>query len=460
MAASYSLKLLKERSELDRTILTQITSAIQNQLHPAAFVSLTHAVALMLACSEGCPAMEGGIIARSCLNYLDLIHRQILASGNGQASLSSWVQLPFLLCVLSLGRASDEPPSHKLIRLTAAMRILAESPARSEEYINSFLLIGITEVISHPEFYLIEDSFARTYPIPVQDLGDITHKAKLWAVKDVYQVAQTDSPALSIHLFILSVASRADQSQLGQLGFLSRFRLLRLSRGLLRQLKKTGLISRLLSGSNSSSHSQRRRPRRDLDGYLSGIQLWTFYALLGNLPSTAYTREQGELLEILQVSFQSASRVGRSKSRERPSIETRRQTLEGWILKSCVEFADQVGPLAIYSYRIVECILEAHQHLYQSLYKELSDRINQELRNVPQRLRGLSSFTPANVWVRTTPSDPRPSHVELTVVPPLQTPPKRRADISSAPRLERMSTMRDVSVVFKSTKPRLTNLWS
>ncbi|CAE6474653.1 unnamed protein product [Rhizoctonia solani] len=442
MAASYSLRLLKEPSGLNRAILGQITSAIQNELHPAALVSLSHAVALMSACSERCPPKEGRIIAHSCLEHLNSIHEAILTpdthSAQLESSLAAWVQLPSLLCVLALGRTQDEPLAHKSIRVAGVLRILGESASMEEDYIKSFLLVGLTEVKSKPDFYFVEDSFARTYQIVAME-SDIPQETKLRAVKDVYQVAQTDHPALSTYLFILHFACRAEQSQLGQLGFLSRFRFLRISSGLTRQMSKTGLIQLLIKFGDNW--------RPGTYGYLAKIQLWLFYALLGDLPSKDYTREQLDLSVILEPRPKKriiVRSLGDSESGETTPPVPRRPRLEAQILGTCIEFGSQAGPLAIYSYRVVECILQTSQYVNDRDYDDLRARIHDELIHVPQRLRGLDSFTPAHIWARVTASDLlRPSHVEVTMAPPLQAQPRSPAGASHAPRSAYRPIIRD-----------------
>ncbi|KAF8755196.1 hypothetical protein RHS01_05397 [Rhizoctonia solani] len=460
LAASYSLRLLKEPGEMGRAILGEITGVFGNQLHPAALVSLTHAVALMLACSEGCPSQEGGIIAQSCLSHLSSIHRKITSPCGLQTSLSSWVQLPSLLCVLALSRIKDEPLSHKYIRVTGVMRILAESTMWSEEYIDSLLLIGGTEVMSNPEFYFIEDAYAQTYHIPVQDSGNMSHELKLRAIKDVYQVAQTDYPALSIYLFMLWVACQAEQSQLDQLGLLSRCRFLRLSRALIRQLRRTGLIHRLISSSSSFSSGRTRIPYAH--EYLSGIQLWIFYALLGELPSTKYSKEQGDLYNLLDDNIDSTNSSKTSENIEILPMETKRQRLATRILETCNEFSNLAGPLAIYSYRVVEFILQTGQYSNHRKHNHLKDRIQTELIEVPARLRGLASFTPVDVWAPAALDEgPRPSHLEMTITPSHEADSRKAIRASTAPFSEHIPTIRDVSIAFdpRSEDTRLIGLW-
>ncbi|KAH7325370.1 hypothetical protein B0J17DRAFT_620833 [Rhizoctonia solani] len=419
-AAVHSLKLLKGQGQLDQTILRQIVSTIQHQLHIAALVSLVNATAIISAAADSYPQSDAQTIARSCMRLVmvDGLRGSSRLRNESSKSPSILVKLPALLCLLGLGRPQKEPFPNRITRLRNVMRVLWERSTDTNVIdSNSFISAAVEEVLSKPGFYSLDVSYAKSHEnqFPIIPMN---RPSALEAIKSIYLISHVEDPALPNYLYIVHYMCEAQAGELRELSSLiSRFCFPQLSRELIRQIAKYDLVSRLrnTTAPARSSIITILQPQDRTSEYFAMTQLWLLYALLGDSDPSEYTSKQRELSGLLEQNRGSRNHTHNDE----------RQRLGTEILDYCRNILERSETLEIYFYRIAECIFQTGQHKHR--YHDLQNRIDSEPRDAASTLRGLSSFAPRGAWKNINIIEPtRRPHVNIPIVldPPRQNDPK------------------------------------
>ncbi|KAH7314001.1 hypothetical protein B0J17DRAFT_351844 [Rhizoctonia solani] len=407
------LRLVKNPTDAGPLPLPQVVRLLQDHLsdtkplHPAALLSLVNAVAMLASCAPSNGASNPAHI------IIQLIHSVLSTPPTNRSTLFEMSGI-LAACALSQGRSNLSPELDQLNRLARteqSLRALADymQGKKSSEIV---FWSGVLELSSHPDAYGLDASSESEWlpstpeisPRETTETSIIEHLHqhatvafsdtvdKLFSTPEIdtdlleqyaeniyraYSVAQIQTAPTQVYVFLLECLSHGNvQDELPQkcTHIFSQLSFPRLSLELVRWIGDREIIPKLRDG-------VKRWP--DEVKFTAACHLWLLFTLYLDTPDPLPILQEQMLAELEKYKPVKGDREELEKIRR--SLGKKIQDIWRWPHRNRL-VVDEFG---VFAYRFMECLLEQQQ-------RPKSDprwkQINKGLTDVPQELRGLSSF--------------------------------------------------------------------
>ncbi|CAE6446612.1 unnamed protein product [Rhizoctonia solani] len=411
-AASQGLQRLKSQSAADDTIAAIVQLFQQHlsgvhELHSAALVSLVNAAILLTVCS---PCDTDTVpLASICMQLFD--------KNKYWLNIEPKYGITLAMCALLQNKHADRGPFAGQAGtrwIHSALHTLLESRTTGKEDPGKLAWFAAVEVLSNPEAYGIQFSHTpKLRHLLTSAMGSISSiwdaipgdphaapneaaiESHLNSLQRIYTLSRTGAPVAEVYMFVVESMCRVSSDHAKELcgNLVSTFRFLSLSTEMVECLAHRNLVNVLVK---TLSHESK------ILQFFAISQLWLLHTLYLDFHSGCEI-DKDKLLDQLKVYSPGGGQViGQVRCHLGERLETMAHGLES-----------ELGPLGVYTYRVLESVLQAKGCPTSAPEWE---KIQTALVDVPHSLRGLGSFT--RLPVRSSPIlafPEAPPYISITI---------------------------------------------
>ncbi|KAG8687456.1 hypothetical protein FRC11_007197, partial [Ceratobasidium sp. 423] len=397
IAPSQCLQLLKDSNQDSHAFLNLIIPLLEKhadqtqELHPAARLSLVNATILLWACmtSNEVPVAFPGLL-------MQILYNDVVFWGG---DLDLGVRL--ITCSLLQGQPkySVPGPSNPMtLHAQKAFQVFLARQSANKDEQRRFISFGTLEILSNASQYNINlhenGAYRRTLemaqegtstmmaelPLPVDRLKaprseECVVLPIVESLNQVYTIVPASTPDQGVYMFVVECMLCVDSSPVGTLcwSLMTGFSFPKLCAKLLEYVDSRSLIQ-VFHRNLDDSYSKTQ--------FFAAAQLWLLCTLYLDSPADVIEVDRAKLILILEQSpllRDDKLTVDQAKDRMGLRIEELAAEIE------------RPGTHTVYTLRVLECVLQSRGAPPTDPRWE---RINRELGDVPQALRGLGSFIP------------------------------------------------------------------